>query len=100
VPAGPDLVRSVMRELGLESCLPRPWWFSLTEGDGQEHGIPGRVQRDFTAGARGEKSVGDISAPRGALPYRPRSGRRWEEVSSGLMAYPEPKGEGDHRGLL
>src|ERR1019366_4125435 len=36
VPAGPELVRSVMRELGLEPCQPRPWRFSLTEGDGRE----------------------------------------------------------------
>ena len=28
VPAGPELVRSVMRELGLEPCQPRPWRFS------------------------------------------------------------------------
>ena len=40
VPAGPELVRSVMRELGLEPCQPRPWRFSLTEGDGQEHDYP------------------------------------------------------------
>jgi hypothetical protein len=55
---------------------------------GQEHDIPDLVNRDFTADAPGEKMVGDISAPRGALPYRPRSGRRQEEVSSGLMALP------------
>ena len=61
VPAGPELVRSVMRELGLESCQPRPWRFSLTEGDGQEHGIPDLVERDFTAAAPGEKMVGDIT---------------------------------------
>jgi putative transposase len=61
VPAGPELVRSVMRELGLESCQPRPWRFSLTEGDGQEHAIPDLVNRDFTAGAPGEKMVGDIT---------------------------------------
>ena len=48
-PAGPELVRSVMRELGLEPCQPRPWRFSLTEGDGQEHDIPDLVKRDFTA---------------------------------------------------
>jgi putative transposase len=61
VPAGPELVRSVMRELGLEPCQPRPWRFSLTEGDGQEHAIPDLVERDFTAGAPGEKLVGDIT---------------------------------------
>ena len=61
VPAGPELVRSLMRELGLEPCQPRPWRFSLTEGDGQEHGIPDLVRRDFTATAPGEKMVGDIT---------------------------------------
>ena len=61
VPAGPELVRSLMRELGLEPCQPRPWRVSLTEGDGQEHDIPDLVQRDFTAGAPGEKMVGDIT---------------------------------------
>jgi hypothetical protein len=68
VPAGPEFVRSVMRELGLESCQPRPWRFSLTEGDGQEHGIPDRVHRDFTAGAPGEKLVGDITYIPTAVP--------------------------------
>ena len=61
VPAGPELVRSLMRELGLEPCQPRPWRVSLTEGDGQEHDIPDLVHRDFTAGAPGEKMVGDIT---------------------------------------
>jgi putative transposase len=61
VPAGPELVRSVMRELGLEPCQPRPWRFSLTEGDGLEHDIPDYVKRDFTAAAPGEKMVGDIT---------------------------------------
>ena len=59
--AGPELVRSLMRELGLKPCQPRPWRFSLTEGDGQEHGIPDLVRRDFTATAPGEKMVGDIT---------------------------------------
>ena len=40
VPAGPELVRSVMRELGLEPCQPRPWRFSLTEGDGRSTAFP------------------------------------------------------------
>ena len=61
VAAGPELVRSVMRELGPEACQPRPWRLSLTEGDGQEHGIPDLVHRDFTAAAPGEKMVGDIT---------------------------------------
>ncbi len=61
VPAGPELVRSLMRELGLEPCQPRPWRVSLTEGDGQEHDIPDLVNRDFTADAPGKKMVGDIT---------------------------------------
>jgi len=61
VPAGPELVRSLMRELGLEACQPRPWRVCLTEGDGQEHDIPDLVQRDFTAAAPGVKLVGDIT---------------------------------------
>jgi transposase InsO family protein len=61
VPAGPELVRSLMRELGLEPCQPRPWRASLTEGDGQEHDIPDLVKRDFAADAPGEKMVGDIT---------------------------------------
>ena len=92
----PELVRRLMRELGLVPCQPRPWRYSLTEQDGLAGDIPDLVRRDFTAEEPGRKMVGDISAPRGALPYRPRSGRRQEEVSSGLMAYPKPKGEGDH----
>jgi putative transposase len=58
---GPELVRALMRELGLEPCQPRPWRFSLTEGDGQEHRIPDLVNRDFTADAPGTKMVGDIT---------------------------------------
>ena len=61
VPCGPELVRSIMRELGLEPCQPKPWRFSLTEGDGQEHDIPDLVNRDFTADAPGLKMVGDIT---------------------------------------
>ena len=61
VPAGPELVRSLMRELSLEPCQPRPWRVSLTEGDGQEHDIPDLVHRDFTAEAPGRKMVGDIT---------------------------------------
>src|SRR5258708_5879343 len=41
--------------------VPGRWRFSLTEGDGQEHDIPDLVERDFTAGAPGEKMVGDIT---------------------------------------
>jgi hypothetical protein len=38
----------------------------------------------------GADSIDDMGAARGALPYRPRSGRGLEEVSVGLMAYLDP----------
>ena len=59
--ACPELVRKLMREQGLVPCQPKPWRFSLTEGDGQEHDIPDLVKRDFSAGKPGEKMVGDIT---------------------------------------
>ena len=40
VRAGRSWCASLMRELGLEPCQPRPWRVSLTEGDGQEHESP------------------------------------------------------------
>jgi transposase InsO family protein len=50
-----------MRELGLESCQPRPWRYALTEQDGHAGPIPDLVNRDFTADAPGQKMVGDIT---------------------------------------
>jgi transposase InsO family protein len=60
VAAGPELVRALMRELGLVPCQPRPWRHSLTEG-GASGPIPDLVGRDFTADAPGQKMVGDIT---------------------------------------
>lgn len=56
----PELVRGLMRELGLIACQPRPWRHSLTES-GPSGPIPDRVDRDFTADAPGAKMVGDIT---------------------------------------
>jgi putative transposase len=61
VPCGPELVRAIMRELGLQPCQPRPWRAGLTEQDGRDHHIPDLVRRDFTADRPGEKFVGDIT---------------------------------------
>lgn len=61
VPAGPELVRDIMRELGLVACQPRPWRVSLTESDGCDHHIPDLVGQDFTADAPGRKLVTDIT---------------------------------------
>ena len=56
-----ELVRALMRELGLEPCQPKPCRRSLTEQDGQAGPIPDLVNRDFTAEKPGEKMVGDIT---------------------------------------
>jgi putative transposase len=60
VPAGPELVRALMRELGLVACQPRPWR-PVTTVQGQAGPVPDLVNRDFSAAAPGEKMVGDIT---------------------------------------
>jgi putative transposase len=54
-----ELVRQLMRDLGLVPCQPRPRR-SLTV-QGAAGPIPDLVNRDFTAGKPGEKMVGDIT---------------------------------------
>ena len=61
IAGGSELVRFIMRELGFQSCQPRPWRHCLTEPDGQAPPIPDLVNRDFTADAPGTKMVGDIT---------------------------------------
>ena len=61
VHCGPELVRDIMRELGLQPCQPRPWRAGLTEADGLDHHIPDLVGRNFTAEAPGQRMVGDIT---------------------------------------
>jgi len=46
----PELVRRLMRELGLQPCQPRPWRHSLTEQDGLAGDIPDLVRRDCGQG--------------------------------------------------
>jgi putative transposase len=60
ITCGPELVRALMRELGLVPCQPRPARCSLT-GAADGGRIPDLVCRDFTAAAPGEKLVGDIT---------------------------------------
>ena len=60
VAAGLELVRALMRELGLVACQPRPWRPSTTK-QGQAGPIPDLVARDFGASVPGEKMVGDIT---------------------------------------
>jgi transposase InsO family protein len=58
--ASDELVRQLMRELGLEPCQPKPRRRSLT-AQGEAGPIPDLVNRDFSAAVPGEKMVGDIT---------------------------------------
>ena len=59
--ASPELIRGIMRDLGLVPCQPRPWRHNLTRPDPSAGPIPDLVHRDFTADAPGQKMVGDIT---------------------------------------
>ena len=56
----PETVRSIMRDLGLVSCQPRPWR-PVTTIAGNAGDLPDLVCRDFTADAPATKLVGDIT---------------------------------------
>jgi transposase InsO family protein len=60
IAAGAELVRQLMRDLGLVACQPRPWRPSTTQ-QGQAGPIPDLVKRDFTSAVPGLKMVGDIT---------------------------------------
>ena len=60
VGCGPELVRDIMRELGLYPCQPKPFRPSTTT-PGDTAGTPDLVRRDFGAEAPGTKLVGDIT---------------------------------------
>jgi putative transposase len=60
VTCGPELVRHLMRALGLRACQPRPWR-TTTIRDLDADPIADYVRRDFTAGEPGVKLVGDIT---------------------------------------
>ncbi len=61
VDVGAELVRHLMRDMGLRPCQPRPRRYNLTEADPAAAPIPDLVHRDFTATAPGVKLVGDIT---------------------------------------
>jgi hypothetical protein len=71
-------------------------WIALVDGNNHQidriqaeatqHGIEVTILCDFI------HVLEYLSAPRGALPYLPRSGERLEGISLDLMAYPAPKG--------
>ena len=79
----PELVRSIMRELGLNPCQPHPFR-PMTTPASDAGSIPDLVARDFTADAPGTKLVGDITYYAELGLCRPRSGRSWSARVIGL----------------
>ena len=61
VDVGAELVRHLMRELGLVPCQPRPYRVSLTGQDTNEPAIADLVRRDFTATAPGTKMIAGVA---------------------------------------
>ena len=57
---GPELVRRLMRALGLVACQPRPWR-ATTVRDDQKAKAADLVRRDFSAERPGAKLIGDIT---------------------------------------
>jgi putative transposase len=56
-----DVVRDLMRELGLVACQPRRSRRGTTRQAAKWAEIPDLINRDFTAAAPGQKLVGDIT---------------------------------------
>jgi putative transposase len=61
VACSPELVRQLMRQLGLQPCQPRPWRPTTTVAGAAPPPAPDLVGRNFTADAPGVKLVGDIT---------------------------------------
>lgn len=61
VPCSPELVRILMRQLGLIPCQPKRSRKGTTRQAAKVAPIPDLVNRDFTATAPGIKLVGDIT---------------------------------------
>jgi putative transposase len=58
---GPELVRRLMRELGLYPCQPRPYKTTTRRGPDNQQRVPDLLRRDFTTDSPGTKLVGDIT---------------------------------------
>ncbi|MEU7768212.1 IS3 family transposase, partial [Nocardia sp. NPDC049190] len=58
--ADPETIRTIVRELGLIACQPRPFR-PVTTLAGDAADLPDLVRRDFTATAPAAKLVGDIT---------------------------------------
>ena len=79
----PELVRGIMRQLGLVPCQPQPWRPTTTLG-GDAGPIPDLLGRDFCAQAPGTKLVGDITYYAQRRIKHTSSGRSWSARVTGL----------------
>ena len=61
VEAGLELVRSLMRQMGLVACQPRPRRHHLTRAAALPPALPDLLRRDYSTTAPGQKLVGDIT---------------------------------------
>ena len=76
----------VARELPSDEVLASWQHVEQRALDLRAAGMPGTLQELRV------RAYLDLPAPRGAVPYRPCSGQRREELSLDLMAYSSPKG--------
>ena len=53
---GPELVRDIMRELGLVACQPRPWRPTTTQAGEGGTAVADLAGRDFSADAPGHEN--------------------------------------------
>ena len=57
----PELVRQIMRQVGLVACQPRPFRITTEAGAEAAANMPDLLKRDFTADRPGCKFIGDIT---------------------------------------
>ena len=57
----PELVRQIMRQVGLVACQPRPFRITAAADAEAAAGMPDLLKRDFIADRPGVKFVGDIT---------------------------------------
>jgi putative transposase len=61
IEAGPELIRQIMRDLGLVACQPQPYRTTTVADRRRAAATPDRLGGEFTAEAPGTRLVGDIT---------------------------------------
>jgi putative transposase len=93
----PELVRGLMRELGLVACQPRRSRKGTTRQAAKQAPIPDLINRDFTSDTPGAKLVGDITySAQLTIMFSPGGDLLWERLfPGGGCAYSEVLEEGE-----